>query len=66
MKKLHSEGRDKVIRSAMRRIDYLALERSIIDVLGTVRGCHLAELVEAVRFRLEHEKVLMDVRDMES
>ena len=50
----------------MRRIDYLALERSLIDVLGTVRGCHLAELVEAVRFRLEHEKVLMDVRDMES
>ena len=48
------ETTDKVIRSAMRRIDYLALERPLIDVLGTVRGCHLAELVEAVRYRLEH------------
>ena len=48
------EATDKVIRSAMRRIDYLAFERSLIEVLGTVRGCHLAELVEAVRFRLEH------------
>ena len=37
------EATDKVIRSAMRRIDYLALERSLIDMLGTVRGCNLAE-----------------------
>lgn len=39
------EATDKVVRSVMRRIDYLALERSLIDVLGTVRGCHLAEVI---------------------
>ena len=39
------EATDKVIRSAMRRIDYLAFERPLIDVLGTVRGCNLAEVI---------------------
>lgn len=39
------ETTDKVIRSAMRRIDYLALERSLIEVLGAVRGCNLAQII---------------------